>query len=124
MAVNVVASGFGKVMTSMVNLAGQDYVQDVTSFFNNLDLDKNASTVTVNNSSSEKNQLFQLSDYSYMSPEGWQSHKANNAIVLSQYQTLEYGCLVTIYPPQPSSGNLETDVKNISASPRDTRPPK
>jgi hypothetical protein len=32
-----------------------------------------------------------LGDYSYLAPEGWQTYKTNNAIVLSQYQTLEYG---------------------------------
>jgi hypothetical protein len=103
------ASGFGKTMSIMINLAGQDYVASVESFLNNFDLNKNSTSMS-NNTKSEAGAL---SDYSYLTPEGWQTYKTNNAIVLSQYQTMEYGCLVTIYPPQVFSGDLETAAKNI-----------
>lgn len=105
------ASGFGKTMSILINLAGQDYVSSVESFLNNFELDKNSTAM--NNSNNMKNGGGTLNDYSYQPPEGWQTYKTNNVVVLSQYQTLEYGCLVTIYPPQPFSGDLETVTKNI-----------
>jgi len=104
------ASGFGKTMSIMINLAGQDYVTSVESFLNNFELNKNS---TAMNNSNTKNESGNLNDYSYQPPEGWQVYKTPNAIVLSQYQTMEYGCLVTIYPPQSFSGDLETVTKNI-----------
>lgn len=105
------ASGFGKTMSIMINLAGQDYVASVESFLSNFELNKNSSAM--NNSNNMKSEIGNLNAYSYQPPEGWQTYKTNNAIVLSQYQTLEYGCLVTIYPPQPFSVDLETTVKTI-----------
>jgi hypothetical protein len=107
----VTASGFGKTMSIVINLAGQDYVASIESFLNNFELDKNATSMR--NSNDTKIVSGALSDYKYLAPEGWQIHKINNAVVLSQYQTLEYGCLVTIYPPQSFSGDLETVTKNI-----------
>jgi len=103
------ASGFGKTMSIMINLAGQDYVASVESFLNNFELTKNSTAM--NKSTNKENGA--LSDYSYLTPEGWQTYKTNKGIVLSQYQTLEYGCLVTIYPPQAFSGDLATGTKNI-----------
>ena len=105
------ASGFGKTMSIMINLAGQEYVASVERFLNDFDLNKNSTAM--NSSNNTKNENGNLNDYSYQPPEGWQIYRTNNAIVLSQYQTMEYGCLVTIYPPQSFSGDLETAVKNI-----------
>ena len=103
------ASGFGKTMSIMINLAGQDYVASIENFLTNFELNKNSTAMNKSNNMESG----ALSDYSYLTPEGWHTYKTNNGLVLSQYQTLEYGCLVTIYPPQSFSGDLETGTKNI-----------
>jgi hypothetical protein len=94
----------------MINLAGQDYVAPVENFLNNFELNKNPTAM--NNSNNTRN-AGGNGDYSFQPPEGWQSYKTNNAVVLSQYQTLEYGCLITIYSPQSFAGDIETATKNI-----------
>lgn len=55
---------------------------------------------------------FEWNNYSFIVPEQWFITKNNDHILLTQAQSME-GCVLTILPPQPSSGNLETDAKNI-----------
>lgn len=54
-----------------------------------------------------------LDNYTFIAPERWITQRGNDYILLSQYQSLERGCVIVIVPPQPSSGNLETDARNV-----------
>lgn len=56
---------------------------------------------------------FDWNRYQYIAPEKWYTQKTQDAIWLAQSQSITEGCVITILPPQPSSGNLETDAKNI-----------
>ena len=114
----VTATGFGREMSVLVNVVGQEYMQDVQNFLNEFDLDSEAATA-LNNQKGEirkpqniTNGKVSLNDYQFQPPARWYSQKNNNAIFLSAYQA-DYGCSLTIYPPQPSTGNLETDARNI-----------
>jgi hypothetical protein len=94
----VTISGFGKVMSVMVNTAGGDYTATIGKFFNDLDLDSKA-TVAV--ASQNKN------NYDFITPEGWQLQNNKDHI---QIQNIQSGCLIRILEPQPSSGNMEQDA--------------
>lgn len=101
----VVVSGFGRVMSVRVNLAGQDFVAELDNFFKSFELDKNAIPITDNS--------FGWDNYSFIPPARWYSQKAKDYIFLAQSQNVQEGCTITIFPPMPSSGNLETDAKSI-----------
>lgn len=114
----VTVTGFGKEMTSLVNLAGQDYLAAVNDFFTSLDLDKNASvaandsqnTQPTNNTNASG---ISINDYQFIAPEGWFMQKNNQFVILSQLQNPQSGCIISVSLPQPSSGDLEKDVKGI-----------
>ncbi|HYF30249.1 MAG TPA: hypothetical protein VD993_03925 [Chitinophagaceae bacterium] len=107
-----VISGFGKVMTIMVNLAGQDYVAEVEKFMNSFELDSKATAATGNDAKPSPGGAFNWSNYSFIMPDKWTVSKTNQYTLLSQSPAGE-GCLITIFPPQPSSGNLETDARSL-----------
>ena len=123
----ITASGFGKTINVQVNVAGQDYMAAVTNFLNDYNLDSskalakvqplnnsNTNTTSVNktNMTSNTNNTVGLDDYNFSIPERWYAQKNNGYILLSQYQTTDYGCLVFLFPPTAPSGDLETDAKN------------
>lgn len=106
----VTASGFGKAMSIMINLAGQEYMAQVESFLRSFEMDSKT-TPFMSNVNTPVN--FEWSHYAFTAPDKWLTHKTKDYILLSSSQTIEHGCLITILPPQPSSGNLEADAKNI-----------
>src|SRR5437868_6508357 len=54
-----------------------------------------------------------LNDYQFMPPARSYTYRNPNYILLSSSKGANYGCQLNIYPPQSSSGNLETDARNI-----------
>ena len=57
------ASGFGKTMSIMINLAGQDYVASIESFLTNFELNKNSTAMNKsNNKESRRVERLQLFD--------------------------------------------------------------
>ena len=129
----VTASGFTRSMNVQVNVIGQDYMNYVMTFLNAYELDSskalattrslinsntntNTTRVSTNNANTNMNSLSNntigLDDYNFSMPERWYAQKNNKYILLSQYQTTEYGCLVFLFPPTSPSGDLETDAKN------------
>lgn len=109
----VTASGFGKTMSTMVNVAGKEYATVIDSFFNNFDLDKNA-TVSKEKTNTNMNTLIAtLDSYQYIPPEGWQAQKGNGFVLLTQPSTSGLACQLTIISPVPFSGNLENETKNV-----------
>ena len=109
----VCASGFGREMTFQVNLAGNDYMPEVQKFLDNLDLDSKAISSLNDSKKNSTKQVNVLNDYQFIAPERWFNQKGNDFILLSQTQSPNWGCTITILPPQPSSGNLEKDARNF-----------
>ena len=101
----VAISGYERVMSIRINLAGQDFLGDLDNFFKSFELDTNAKPKSDNS--------FSWDNYSFIPPARWYSQKTKDYILLSQTQSLQDGCLITIFPPTASSGNLETDAKNV-----------
>jgi len=105
-------SGFGKVMTLLINLAGQEYVSAVDDFLKSFELDSKANAGTNTQPGAIAN--FNWSNYSFIAPERWQTMQTNQYIMLAQSQNaVNHGCVITILPPMQSSGNLETDARAI-----------
>ncbi len=110
----VTATGYGREMSVLANVAGQDYMKKVQDFLNEFDLDSDLATAlskTPQKNISSSNAS--LNDYQFEPPARWYSQRNNNGILLSSSQGANYGCSLTIYPPQPSTGTLETDARNI-----------
>jgi hypothetical protein len=104
-------SGFNRVISILANLAGEDYLAVITGFLNTLELNSKATSATENKPMNTAPVTIQ--NYNFVMPARWFRQPGSGYILLSQYQTPQYGCLISIFPPQPSSGNLETDAKNI-----------
>jgi hypothetical protein len=51
-----------------------------------------------------------LDDYDFIAPEAWQAQKLKDHILM---QNMGSGCAIRLIVPQPSSGDLEKDAKNI-----------
>jgi hypothetical protein len=100
-------TGFNKVMSIMVNMAGGDYMPAIESFFDTMDLDAKASVTPSAPAAGS------IDIYEFTMPERWFRQGSTGYIYLTQYQTTAYGCTISMLPLQPSSGNLETDAKNI-----------
>jgi hypothetical protein len=109
----VTVSGFGRSMSVLANLAGQDYMNAVQSFLNDFDLDSKAATAMKETKTTMEKSSVSLNDYQFVPPARWFTYKNPNYIVLSSTQSPDYGCLLNIFPAQPTSGNLETDARNI-----------
>ncbi|HEX5113118.1 MAG TPA: hypothetical protein VFV79_09740 [Saprospiraceae bacterium] len=56
---------------------------------------------------------FDSSNYSFIAPEKWRTQEAKDYVMLTQSLTNEPGCVIIIFPPQPSSGNLDVDAQNV-----------
>lgn len=112
----VTVSGFGKVMSVLVNAAGGDYAAIIDKFFKDLDLDSKATVITNRqNNSPNKNQTdmngtLLPGNYDFIAPVGWQVQSNKDHILI---QNMQSGCLIRILEPQPSSGNIEQDAKAV-----------
>ena len=107
----VAVTGFGREMSIRVNIAGQDHVAEMQSFMNSFEL--NSKAIANVNKQTLPAGNFNWSNYQFIAPERWYTQSGKDAILLAQTQNLQEGCVITILPPQPSSGNLESDAKNI-----------
>ena len=108
----VAVTGFGREMSIVINMAGQDHVAEMQAFMSSFELDSKASAASPNRQLMPSGN-FDWSNYQFIAPERWYSQTSKDGIWLSQTQNLQEGCVITILPPQPSSGNLETDARNI-----------
>jgi hypothetical protein len=108
-------SGFGKVMSVLVNIAGQDYLPFVDQFFKNLVLDKNTAVHTPSNNQTTV-RTGVLADYSFTAPQGWTAMQYPDGIVLSPpVSNTGERCNITLWPMRPSTGNLQDDANNLFA---------
>ena len=53
-----------------------------------------------------------LSDYDFIRPEGWHVVTQQDHLLLTQSPD-GTGCVIQVLPPQPSSGNLQTDARAV-----------
>ncbi len=112
----VTASGFDKVMSVMVNVAGGDHASAIEKFFNDLNLDDKAIvTATQQNKNPMTNQTpatgtISMNDYEFITPAGWQLQKNKDEI---RIQNMNSGCLIQVLSSQPSSGNLEQEANAV-----------
>jgi hypothetical protein len=114
----VSASGFGKVMSIMINIAGQAYIADVQNFLNKFEL--NANTMITPNPNNQQTQQTQqtslpatpgsLSDYVYEVPAGWTIAQLPDGIVLSENAEK---CRMVMMPMRPAGNNLANDAAAI-----------
>jgi hypothetical protein len=51
-----------------------------------------------------------FTDYEFIAPEGWQVQRNSDHL---RIQNMGSGCLILIFPPQNSSGNLEQDATAV-----------
>jgi len=109
----VTATGFGREMSVLVNVAGQEYMTQVQSFLNEFDLDAKAAAALKDKKESMSKSSASLKDYQFVSPARWYTFNTPNYIMLSSSQSAQWGCTLNIFPSQPSTGNLETDARNI-----------
>ena len=109
----VTATGFGRQMSVLVNVAGQDYMQQVQNFLNEFDLDEEAATALNKSKPNTASSAIDFNNYQFDAPDRWYTFKNKENILLSQYQTTTYGCILQLWSPQPSTGNLETDARKI-----------
>lgn len=112
------ATGFGKTMSVLVNIAGKDYVTVVDQFFKDLELNKDVQVKTnnPNNQISGVTGPASLSNYIYTPPPGWTTKQFPDGIVLSSpaVNTGEI-CRITLFPMRSTSGNLQNDANNLFA---------
>jgi hypothetical protein len=56
---------------------------------------------------------FDFNNYSFTVPDKWRTQKENDYLLLAQSHTSEPGCIILIFPPQQSTGNLEQDAQSV-----------
>jgi hypothetical protein len=108
-------SGYGKVFSVLVNIAGQDYLTAVDDFFKNLQLDKN---IVVNTTPNNQNMMTtgpgSLSNYIYAAPQGWTTAVYPDGIVLSApVSNTGEKCNISLWPLRVSSANLQNDANTV-----------
>lgn len=112
----VTATGFGRTLSVLVNMAGNEYVATVDKFFKDFILDSkttasnNRQNTDATNNPINMNKAITLNDYDFIAPEGWRVQNNKDHI---QIQNMQSGCLIRIIAPQPSSGDLEKDAKAV-----------
>src|ERR1700730_4066847 len=101
-------SGFGKLMTVLVNIAGQEYLAAVDQFFKSLVLDKKGVANNIANDPSPNKSMAPagFANYIYAAPQGWTTSQYPDGIVLRSpvYNTGEQ-CNITLWPMRASTGN-------------------
>ena len=104
----VSTSGFGRVMSVLVNIAGEEYLKDVQNFFEKIDFNPNA--MPPNNPDNQQ-AAASLSDYIFSIPMGWSSRQYPDGIVLSSpVSNTGEKCNITLWPMRAASGNLQNDA--------------
>ncbi|MFI5156134.1 MAG: hypothetical protein ACHQEM_08105 [Chitinophagales bacterium] len=109
-------SGYGKVMSVLVNFAGQDFMNEVQVFFQNLDL--RTAYITGDLQSGDKapeTKSAGLSDYVYTAPAGWSTKVNTDGIVMTAPDHGSERCVLTIWPMRSSGNDIWTDAGNIYA---------
>ncbi len=112
-------SGFGKLMSILVNVAGTEYLPTVDQFFKSLVLDKNGAVSIPSNQSGTNlsSAAGTLANYVFTPPQGWGIEQYPDGIVL-RAPTSNTGekCNITLWPMRNTSGSLEVDAASLFAT--------
>lgn len=103
-------TGFSKTISVQINTAGGDYAKILETFFENYNIDKSATPGSNAGAVNPGNSTVAMNDYEFIAPDKWTQR--NNKDYL-QFQNMQSGCLVYVFSPQSSSGNLEHDAKAV-----------
>jgi hypothetical protein len=69
--------------------------------------------IAIYSSTLGQSRAFDFNTYSYTVPDKWRTQKEADYIMLAQSHTNEPGCIILIFPPQVSTGNLQQDAENV-----------
>ncbi len=100
-------TGFNKTISVQVNTAGGDYSKTLETFFENYNIDKNATNGNNAGTVNAGNSSVTLNDYDFVAPEKWAVKKNTDHLSFINPRS---GCSIKILVPQPSSGNPEQDA--------------
>lgn len=110
----ITMSGFEKVMSVLINLAGEDYPALIQNFMRTFELnDKIELAPKGAESASDSPASSGLDDYIFSVPEKWFVNRSRDYIMLTQSPVNEPGCTITILPAERSSGDLENDARSV-----------
>jgi hypothetical protein len=116
------ASGFGRVMSIVINMAGQDYTADAEKFLDKLDLDVHGARGNQLSGSASygaaangpaPNGPASLDDYVFTPPPGWVSQRFSDGIMLSPAPPNPEQCNMILHLFRPASGNLAADAGQL-----------
>jgi hypothetical protein len=110
-------TGHGKEMSFVVNIAGQDYVDDVRVFFEGCDLRKPEILGQVwngNDTPPEKGAITE-GNYVYVVPAGWmpQKYPDGGVVITSPVYGTGEKCTISILPMRPLTSDLPTAANGI-----------
>jgi len=111
-------TGYGKEMSFVVNIAGQEYVNDVQVFFQSCDLRKPEVLGQLwngNDSPPEKGAVTQ-GNYAYVVPAGWSPKQyPDGGVVITApvYQNTGEKCSISVLPMRSTTSDLPTAANAI-----------
>ncbi|MFL5773215.1 MAG: hypothetical protein ACJ75F_08660 [Flavisolibacter sp.] len=110
-------SGFGKQMSALVNIAGENYKTDVTAFFEKFQLSSGGAVQNnSNNTQSNLTGSASLANYVYTAPPGWTTTNYPDGIVLtSPVSNTGEKCNLTLWSMRQPGSSLQNDSEKIFA---------
>lgn len=124
-AMLVSMSGFGKQMSTLVNIAGENYKPDVNAFFEKFQLSasgvvqNNPGNITSNNSNNTLPNLTgvaTLANYVYKAPPGWTvMQRADATALISPASNTGETCNMVLWPMRQAGNTLQEDAEKIFA---------
>ncbi len=110
-------TGHGKEMSVVVNVAGQEYVNEVQVFFEHLDLRAPVITGNVwngNDTAPDKNSTVQ-GNYVYTVPAGWMPklYGDGGVVITSPVYGTGERCTISVLPMRPATVDLQTAANGI-----------
>jgi hypothetical protein len=110
-------TGYGKEMSVVVNVTGQDYADDVKVFFEHLDIRKPEITGNVWSGTDEPPQTNTSGplEYIYTVPAGWtpQKYQDGGVVITSPVFGTGEKCTISILPMQTLTSDLPTAAQGI-----------
>src|SRR5262249_5681192 len=110
-------TGFKKEMSFVVNVSGQEFVDDVKVFFESVDLHEPAVLGQLwngNDAPPEKGSTT-TGNYVYVVPAGWspKQYPDGGVVITSQVYGTGEKCTISVLPMRPATGDLQTAANGI-----------
>jgi hypothetical protein len=109
-AILTTMSGYSKVMNILVVTSDQLFLKDLEPFYTSIKIDKPSQNQAINQQLQGTSTPAAMSDYLFTVPPGWTKEVFTSEIVLRAPDKVS---VLSILPMQPSSGDLENDMKTI-----------